>query len=90
MMNRMMTPKIKDYYGGTTVLVTGGTGCIGKAVIEKLLRTCKDIKQIYVILRDKKGKSSEERFKTLKTNQVRPFRNYRSYSNKLTFHVFNA
>lgn len=62
--------KIKDCYIESTVLVTGGSGYLGKALVEKLLRSCTDIKFIYVVLRNKKGVSSEDRLEQLKTNQV--------------------
>lgn len=62
---------IKEYYAGTSVLVTGGSGFLGKAIIEKLLRTCKDVKTVYALLRSKKGISSENRLAKLKNNEVR-------------------
>lgn len=62
---------IKEYYAGTTVLVTGGSGFLGKSIIEKLLRTCKDVKTVYALLRSKKGISSENRLAMLKNNEVR-------------------
>ncbi|XP_076277731.1 fatty acyl-CoA reductase wat [Lasioglossum baleicum] len=55
--------EIVEFYNGTTVLITGGTGFLGKLLIEKLLRSCPDIKTIYMLIRPKKGKSVEERFK---------------------------
>lgn len=68
---RMAQPhSIRDYYAGTTVLVTGGSGFLGKAIIEKLLRTCKDVKTVYVMLRSKRGVSSEDRLEKLKNSEV--------------------
>nr|XP_033335421.1 fatty acyl-CoA reductase wat-like [Megalopta genalis]XP_033335422.1 fatty acyl-CoA reductase wat-like [Megalopta genalis] len=55
--------EIVDFYKGAKVLVTGGSGFIGKLIIEKLLRCCPDIAKIYMLIRQKKGKSVEERFK---------------------------
>ncbi|XP_076643574.1 uncharacterized protein LOC143353855 [Halictus rubicundus] len=55
--------EIAEFYNGATVLVTGGTGFLGKLLIEKLLRSCPDVKTIYMMIRPKKGKSVEERFK---------------------------
>ncbi|XP_015434622.1 PREDICTED: putative fatty acyl-CoA reductase CG5065 [Dufourea novaeangliae] len=54
---------IVEFFAQTNVLVTGGTGFLGKLLIEKLLRSCPDIKTLYMVVRSKKGKSSEERFK---------------------------
>ncbi|XP_076643575.1 fatty acyl-CoA reductase wat-like [Halictus rubicundus] len=55
--------EIAEFYNGTNVLVTGGTGFIGKLLIEKLLRSCPGIVTMYMMVRPKKGKSPEERFK---------------------------
>lgn len=66
----MDSSSVKDYYAGSAVLVTGGTGFLGKALIEKLLRTCVDIKCIYVLLRGKRGVSCVDRLEQLKTNKV--------------------
>ncbi|XP_076645017.1 fatty acyl-CoA reductase wat-like [Halictus rubicundus] len=53
--------EIAEFYAGTNVLVTGGTGFIGKLLIEKLLRSCPGITKIYTLVRPKKGKSPNER-----------------------------
>jgi len=54
-------PELKDFYVGRSVLVTGGTGFVGKVVIEKLLRSVPGLKAIYAIVRTKKNQSPEER-----------------------------
>lgn len=69
---KMASPNsIKDYYAGATVLVTGGSGFLGKAIIEKLLRTCTEVRTVYTLMRSKRGVSSEDRLEKLKNNQVR-------------------
>lgn len=65
-----MTPTVPEFYAGKSIFITGGTGFVGKALIEKLLRTCPDIKTIYLLLRPKKGLSGDERLKELCSNQV--------------------
>ncbi|XP_076672854.1 fatty acyl-CoA reductase wat-like isoform X1 [Andrena cerasifolii] len=55
--------KIAEWFAHTNVLITGGTGFLGKLIVEKLLRSCPGITTIYMIVRPKKGKSSEQRFK---------------------------
>ncbi|VVC29133.1 Male sterility, NAD-binding,NAD(P)-binding domain,Fatty acyl-CoA reductase, C-terminal [Cinara cedri] len=57
--------EIASFYNGTTVFLTGATGFIGSLILEKLLRTCSGVKLIYILIREKKGKHSEERFKEL-------------------------
>ena len=59
------TLQIKEFYAGKTIFMTGITGFLGKVVFEKLLRSCSDFKKIIVMIRTKKGVSSEERFKEL-------------------------
>nr|XP_033335506.1 putative fatty acyl-CoA reductase CG5065 [Megalopta genalis] len=55
--------EIAEFYKGAKILVTGGTGFLGLLTIEKLLRSCPDIATIYMLIRQKKGKSVEERIK---------------------------
>lgn len=45
--------------------MTGGTGFVGQALIEKLLRCCPDIKQILIFIRQKKGVEPKERLEAL-------------------------
>ncbi|XP_025194170.1 fatty acyl-CoA reductase wat-like [Melanaphis sacchari] len=57
--------EIQSFYDGMTVLLTGATGFLGNLILEKLIRTCSGVKRIYVLIREKKGKTTEERFKEL-------------------------
>lgn len=61
---------IKTFYRNTNILLTGGTGFVGKVLLEKLLRTCENVRHIYVLLRSKRGLSSEQRYKELIQNPV--------------------
>lgn len=54
-------PTIPEFYAGKEIFVTGGSGFMGKVLLEKLLRSCPDIKTIYVLIRPKKTQSIEER-----------------------------
>ncbi|XP_063926565.1 fatty acyl-CoA reductase 1-like [Zophobas morio] len=58
-------PTIPEFYRNKTIFITGGSGFIGKVLVEKLLRSCPDLKTIYLLLRQKKGLSPEERIKTI-------------------------
>ncbi|KAL5239952.1 hypothetical protein ACI65C_007362 [Semiaphis heraclei] len=62
--------EIQTFYNGMTVFLTGSTGFVGNLILEKLIRTCSGVKQIYVLIREKKGKSTEDRFKELFNDPV--------------------
>lgn len=46
-------------------IVSGGTGFLGKILIEKLLRTCSGLSTIYLLIRPKKNKSVQCRLEEL-------------------------
>ncbi|XP_063242005.1 putative fatty acyl-CoA reductase CG5065 isoform X2 [Bacillus rossius redtenbacheri] len=60
--------EVQRFYKDCGVFVTGGTGFLGKLTIEKILRSCPDVRKVYVLIRPKKGLSVEERKKTLLDN----------------------
>ncbi|XP_037045453.1 fatty acyl-CoA reductase wat-like [Bradysia coprophila] len=53
--------ELQKFYDGKNVFVTGGTGFMGKMLIDKLLRTCPGIENIYLLVRPKKGKDIHTR-----------------------------
>lgn len=56
---------IKEFYSGCDVFITGGTGFMGKVLIEKLARSCPDIGNIYVLVRNRKDKDIHTRIKDM-------------------------
>lgn len=70
--------RIAETFTGLSLLITGGTGFMGKVLMEKLLRKCPDIKKIYLLVRSKKGKNPiqrlEEIFNGALFEQVRTMR----------------
>lgn len=56
---------VKDFYRDRSIFITGGTGFMGKVLVEKLLRSCPDIKNIYLLMRPKKGQDVQERLQEL-------------------------
>lgn len=44
---------IREFYAGKTLLITGATGFVGKVILEKILRTSPNFRQIYVMIREK-------------------------------------
>ncbi|XP_065216154.1 putative fatty acyl-CoA reductase CG5065 [Planococcus citri] len=57
--------RISDTFIGRTVFMTGGSGFLGRVLMEKILRKCPQVKTIYLLLRMKKGKSSHQRIHEL-------------------------
>lgn len=53
--------RIAETFTGRKILVTGGTGFLGKVLIEKFLRCLPKIAQIYMLMRPKKGKDPKQR-----------------------------
>ncbi|XP_065364722.1 putative fatty acyl-CoA reductase CG8306 [Calliphora vicina] len=60
---------ITEFFENTEIFVTGGSGVVGKALIEKLLRSC-NVRKIYILLRPKKNVSIEERLEKVKKAMV--------------------
>ncbi|XP_044764151.1 putative fatty acyl-CoA reductase CG5065 [Coccinella septempunctata] len=56
---------IPEFFGGRSVFITGGSGFMGKVLIEKLLRSCPKLENVYMLIRDKKGQSPEERIRKM-------------------------
>ncbi|XP_017765353.1 PREDICTED: fatty acyl-CoA reductase 1-like, partial [Eufriesea mexicana] len=62
--------QIRQFYAGKHVLLTGCTGFLGTVAVEKILRTCKEISKLYIMIRQKKGKSVEERINHFFKNDI--------------------
>ncbi|KAK6645006.1 hypothetical protein RUM43_001282 [Polyplax serrata] len=56
---------IASFYRGRSILITGGTGLMGKVLVEKLLRACPGIENIYLLMRPKKGNDVNTRLMEL-------------------------
>lgn len=61
---------IGDFYKGTKIFITGASGFVGKALVEKLLRSCDTLDSIYLLMRPKRGLSIDQRLKELLKNPV--------------------
>lgn len=62
---------IDAFFAETVILLTGATGFLGKALLEKLLRSCPRVATIFILIRPKKDQSVEQRYKELLNNPVR-------------------
>ncbi|KAG5314163.1 FACR1 reductase, partial [Acromyrmex insinuator] len=63
-MDKMIVDPAKSipaFYAGQSILLTGATGFLGKIFIEKILRSCPDVREIFLLTRPKKGLSIKER-----------------------------
>ena len=63
-------PSIAQFYAGRDVFVTGGTGFLGKCLVEKLIRSIPEIGRVMVLVRPKRGKTVKERIETLLSSKV--------------------
>lgn len=79
---------VQDFYRDGCVLVTGGTGFVGKALLEKLLRSCPGISSIFVLIRPKRGLDPESRFRELLKNSVcRPYTQSANQASPTLYHT---
>ncbi|CAG2116187.1 unnamed protein product, partial [Medioppia subpectinata] len=56
---------IRQFYANKSVFITGASGFIGKILLLKLLVSCPDIGQIYVLMRPKNDVSSNKRLSAM-------------------------
>uniref|UniRef100_T1PI25 Fatty acyl-CoA reductase n=1 Tax=Musca domestica TaxID=7370 RepID=T1PI25_MUSDO len=61
---------IAEFYNNREIFITGGTGYLGKSLIEKLLRDCEGIKTLYMLIRPKRGKTALERLNDFKNDSI--------------------
>ena len=52
---------VQEFYAGKTVFITGGSGFMGKVLIEKLLYSCSQVQEIIILVRSKREKSGKQR-----------------------------
>lgn len=56
---------VREFYAGKNILLTGGTGFMGKVLIEKMLYSIPDLGTIYLLMRPKRGKSVAQRLEDM-------------------------
>ncbi|XP_037949656.1 putative fatty acyl-CoA reductase CG5065 [Teleopsis dalmanni] len=59
-----LTP-VQEYYKGKTVFITGASGFMGKVLLEKLLYSCSELKEVIIIVRPKRGKTPDIRLEEM-------------------------
>src|ERR687893_1687274 len=55
-------PMLDEAYQGKAVLLTGGTGFLGTALVEKMLRSLPSLGRLYLLIRPSREKGAKERF----------------------------
>lgn len=58
-------PTIAEYFAGKSIFITGATGYMGNVLVEKLLRSCPNLKKVYLLMRTKRGVNSESRLQKM-------------------------
>lgn len=74
--------RISKSFVGKTIFITGGSGFLGKVLIEKILRKCSDVERIYMLIRPKKGSNPKQRVETIFSSVVSFIKQFKYYKNK--------
>ncbi|XP_045457853.1 fatty acyl-CoA reductase wat-like [Melitaea cinxia] len=61
---------VQEFYNGKNILITGATGFLGKILVEKLLRCCPGVENIYILIRQKRGKDIYTRIEEMFEDSV--------------------
>nr|CAH7741178.1 unnamed protein product [Callosobruchus chinensis] len=62
--------RLREFYKGKNIFITGGSGFLGICLLEKILRCVPHHGTIYLLLRPKKGKDIAERLEEIRKNQI--------------------
>lgn len=63
-------PTIPDFFENRDILITGSSSYLGKALVEKILRSCPKIGRIFLLLRPSGGDSVAEKFCSIKNSAI--------------------
>ena len=56
---------VKEFYKGKNILLTGCTGFVGKVMLEKIMRSLPESGNVYLLVREKRGKTRTQRLKEI-------------------------
>ncbi|GAB0100275.1 hypothetical protein DMENIID0001_162880 [Sergentomyia squamirostris] len=63
-------PRVRDFFAKRNILVTGGTGFMGMALIEGLLSASEEIGKIYVLVRAKRDMTPAQRITRVLSSEI--------------------
>jgi nucleoside-diphosphate-sugar epimerase len=66
---------IRQHLRGKTILLTGGTGFLGKVVLERLLRAAPDVERIYLLIRESREPAAARLAEVLRAGVFEPLAN---------------
>jgi len=61
---------VENFYKGKSIFITGATGFLGKVLVEKVLRSCPEVKSVYCLMRPKRNQEPAARFEKFLNDQV--------------------
>lgn len=61
--------RMTEFFENSEIFITGGSGVVGKAIIEKLLRSC-NVRRIYVLLRPKRQMTADQRLRKMQQARI--------------------
>lgn len=73
--------RIPNFFRHRSIFITGSSGLVGKVLVEKILRACPEVGNIYVLLRGKKGLDVENRISQIKSSFVSYILYYKHLNN---------
>ncbi|KAL9155340.1 hypothetical protein ABFS82_10G175400 [Erythranthe guttata] len=73
---------IVQFLTGKSFLITGGTGFLGKVLIEKILRTAPDVSKIFVLIKAKSKEAAAQRLKNEIIDEEELFKGLRQIHGK--------
>lgn len=62
---RSLPDRVGETFKGKTIFMSGASGFLGKVLLEKILRKSPDVKRIYILMRQKKGKNAKQRIEEM-------------------------
>jgi hypothetical protein len=74
--------QIDNFFKDWSIFIAGATGFMSKVLVEKLIRSCDGVKNIYLLLRDKKGLNARSRLDEISYLTLRYSRRLRRLGKK--------